>query len=272
MIAAGGCLMSYLESAINIAREAGSNLKNAITKDFKVDVKDSNFDLVTEWDQKIENLITDRIKEVYPDHLIIGEESIFTSSKEVFTEVINENEHVWVIDPIDGTNNFIHRLPGYTVSIAKFNYGQIEIGVVYSPDNDEMFWAEKGKGAYLNNERLTVSNQNQLENSMFATGFPSEVANFRASNLDQINKIALKCRDVRIYGSAALHCAYVAAGRLEAFWEQGLHIWDIAAGWILAEEAGGQVDYYSYESNLMQYKSFYCGNKEINKQLIDVIE
>lgn len=265
--------MEFVEAGINIAKEAGTMLLNHIDKPIKIDQKESEFDLVTEWDKKIEEYIVKEIKEAFPDHIVVGEEGFNNNFKSVsLSNLINENEHVWVIDPIDGTNNYIHGLPGYTISIAKFQKGEIRAGVVYSPDNNELFSAEKGRGAYLNGTKINVSKKERLEESIIATGIPSNIEIHRKNVLNQINMIGTKCRNIRIYGSAALHCAYTAAGRLEAYWEPGLNIWDIAAGVLIATEAGGMVSELDGSPFAIDFDTFLVSNGGVGHQIIRVLE
>ncbi|MBU8789377.1 inositol monophosphatase [Oceanobacillus caeni] len=260
--------MDSLNIAIKIARKAGKQLAEQINEPFNIEQKQSEFDLVTEWDKKTEILITKKIKEKFPEHKVIGEESIYANSNEKFLEIVNNEEFVWVLDPIDGTNNFIHGLPGYSISIALLSFGEIILGVVYNPDNDEMFYAERGKGAYMNGERMNVSNRKVLAESILATGFPSDVEKNRKTVLNQIFKLGSECRNIRVYGSAALHCAYVAAGRLEAFWEPGLNIWDIAAGSLIVKEANGTVSEMDGTNFSLNFKTFLCSNGKLDNELI----
>lgn len=263
--------MDFLELGKKAAKDAGKIIREHIDESYKIDKKKSEYDLVTEWDEKVETFITDRILEYYPDHKVIGEESVHKESKSSFLATLKNEKNVWVIDPIDGTNNFIHNLPGYTVSIAMMSYGEIVVGIVYDPDNNEMFWAKKGKGAYLNGKKIKVSNEDNLKHSMIAVGFPSDVERYRKEIIKHINEIGLICRNLRIYGSAALHCAYVAAGRLEVFFEPGLNIWDIAAGFLIVKEAGGVVSELDGSSFEIDFESFICGNGKLNEDIINRI-
>ncbi|MFD1362424.1 inositol monophosphatase family protein [Lentibacillus salinarum] len=260
--------MEFLNTSLNIVRESGEMLIDGIKSSFNVDRKESKFDLVTEWDKKIESFITEKIQDAFPNHKIIGEESIYSEGSQSFEELLRSEPHLWVLDPIDGTNNYIHRLPGYTISLAMISYGEIKLGIIYNPDNDEMFCAEYGKGAFLNGERLHVSDRSVLAESMLATGFPADVDVDRKAVLNQINELGPLCRNIRVFGSAALHCAYVAAGRLEAYWEPGLNIWDIAAGALIVQEANGSVSEMDGSPFILDFKSFMCGNGVMDNVII----
>lgn len=190
-------------------------------------------DLVTSVDKEVEQFIIDKIKDAYPDHSIIGEETGITNSG---------SSHCWIIDPIDGTTSYFHKQPYYSVSIAYQRNGITEAGVVYAPALGQLFSAERGKGAFLNGrERLTVSTTDEMINVLLATGFACLRAGRKTNNLVYLNQILPKIRDIRRCGSAAIDLAYVAAGKVDGFWEMDLNIYDIAAGVLLVEEAGGEV-------------------------------
>jgi len=260
--------MKTVELAVKIAKEAGTELAKQIDNSFNIEQKKSSFDLVTEWDKNTEHFIKESIKQKYPDHEVIGEESISNESNISLTNKLNNKSNIWVIDPIDGTSNYVHGLPGYTISIALLKKGELSLGVVYDPHNDEMFYAEKSRGAFLNNKKINVSNQADLISSIIATGFPSEVSKHRVPVLNQIKQIGTSCHNIRVYGSAALHCAYVAAGRLEAYWEPGLNIWDIAAGALIVKEAGGKVSEMDGEKFSYEFGSFLCTNGRVDNEMI----
>jgi myo-inositol-1(or 4)-monophosphatase len=193
----------------------------------------SERDLVTIADTKVENHIVERIKKRFPDHGLIGEETGVSRQ---------ESEHCWIIDPIDGTVSYFHGQPYYSVSIAYQQAERTQAGVVYAPALGQMFTAEHGRGAWLNNQtRLSVSKTDTLINALMATGFACLRAGRERNNLYYLNKILPQIRDIRRCGSAAIDLAYVAAGKVDAFWEMDLHLYDIAAGVLLVEEAGGTV-------------------------------
>ncbi|MCC3356859.1 inositol monophosphatase family protein [Bacillus sp. REN16] len=263
--------MEFVEIGIKAAREVGEMLKKRIGTKFFIEEKGSAVDLVTEMDQLAENLIREKILEVFPDHQVHGEESIYQSheNKETFIEKMNTDPYVWVVDPIDGTTNYVHQLPNYTISIALICYGEIRVGIIYNPSNDEMFWAEKGKGAFLNGVCIKVASGTELAECVLSTGFPSELKHNRSEVLKGIQELGLHCRNIRVFGSAALHCAYVAAGRLHAFWEPGLNVWDIAAGTLLVEEAGGIVSQLDGSPFDLSFKHYLCSNGGVHQEMLN---
>ena len=222
-----------LNFAIDVARDAGNLLVQRLGT-AKVSTK-GDINLVTEADIAAENLIIDRIRSHYPQHGILAEESgeaVLVGGK--------RSEWKWIIDPLDGTTNYAHGYPCYCVSIALERAGRIEIGVVYDPTRDEMFAAERGQGATLNDRRMRVSDVEDLNSSMLCTGFPYNVRE-RPNFAHHFAAFTMKAQAVRRDGSAAIDLAYVACGRFEGFWEDGLNPWDVAAGVLLIEEAGGLV-------------------------------
>ncbi|WP_096185599.1 inositol monophosphatase family protein [Evansella halocellulosilytica] len=261
--------MGYINLALRMAREAGGLIKDYVDGDFKVEEKSSKADLVTEVDQKSESFIRNRIHEYYPEHKIIGEEGV--AGGEDVNAVAESDDYIWIIDPIDGTTNFVHGLPGYTISLALSYKKQVILGVIYDPNLDEMFWAEKGKGAFLNNNRLTVSENDDLEGCVLATGYPSDVKGDRAKVINTINTLGPVCGNIRTFGSAALHLAYVAAGRMEGFWEQGLNVWDVAAGYLLVNEAGGTATAITGETYNLTTRGLVASNGHIHKNLVESI-
>ncbi|WP_028549528.1 inositol monophosphatase family protein [Paenibacillus sp. UNC451MF] len=234
--------MSYLETAGRIAREAGRMIHSKMNSDFSTEQKSSVFDVVTEIDRASEQLIRQRLMESYPEHGFLGEEESFAHAGELADrlEQAKTEPFIWIVDPIDGTNNYVQGIPGFTVSIALASYGELIVGVIYDPCRDEIFWAEKGKGAFMNGNPIAVSDAVELAQTVVGTGFPSKAAN-RQAVMTSLQEIAPQCRSIRSLGSAALHLAYVGAGKLGAFWEYGLNAWDIAAGVLIIEEAGGRV-------------------------------
>ena len=177
----------------------------------------------------------------------------------------------WIVDPLDGTTNFLHGLPHWAVSIALEHKGQIVAGVVYDPTKDEMFYAEKGGGAWLNESRLRVSGRHRMIESIFATGLPFAGRADLPETLQDLARILPTCAGVRRFGAAALDLAYVAAGRYEGFWERGLHSWDIAAGIIIVREAGGIVEPLSPAGDIMSDGQMICANEAIFDTFAKVI-
>ncbi len=220
---------NYLSAAAETAREAGSLLARYFERRVKVEYKGS-FDVVTEADRASESLIVDRLGARFPAHSIVAEEG---------GGVDRASEFIWYVDPLDGTTNFAHSFPMFCVSLGLEHRGEIVAGVVYDPIRGELFSAEKGRGAYLNNRRLAASGVGSLNESLLATGFPSR--NRHADvNVYFYHQAAMLAHGVRRAGSAALDLAYVAAGRLDGFWEFHLNPWDVAAGLLLVSEAGGR--------------------------------
>ncbi|MCG8615495.1 MAG: inositol monophosphatase [Desulfobacterales bacterium] len=217
----------------NLAREAGNICLEERTRLSSEDLSfKSAKDIVTVADQRVEAFIVSTIKESYPDHSILGEETGATSGSAPFR---------WIIDPIDGTTSFVHNQPFYGVSIALEESGSIIAGVVYAPVFDELFVAEKGNGAFLNQKPIRVSDTTRMDQAVMATGFACLRAGWAENNLTYLNRIAPELRDVRRYGSAALDLCYTACGRLDGYWEMNLNLYDIAAGVLILREAGGIV-------------------------------
>ena len=220
--------LSYIE---NLARQAGAILRTGYNKEHQVGYK-GVIDLVTEVDHQSERFLLGEIQKDFPDHHIFSEES----------GVIQGNdEHIWYIDPLDGTVNYAHHIPIFCVSIAYVSHSDLTLGVVYDPMRDEMFLAERGKGAYLNGKPLQVSSATELQRSLLVTGFPYNAWNTPQDNFANFVKFGKLTQGVRRLGSAALDLCYVAAGRFDGFWEMSLHPWDVAAGGLICEEAGAHV-------------------------------
>jgi myo-inositol-1(or 4)-monophosphatase len=222
-----------LNFVIEIARDAGGVLIDRLGR-AQVSRK-GDIDLVTEADLAAEKLIIERIKSHYPRHAILAEESGASEAMDAA-----RSDWKWIIDPLDGTTNYAHSYPCFCVSIAVEHAGIIEIGVVYDPTRDEMFAAERGQGATLNERPMRVSNVDDLNAAMLCTGFPYNVRERPNFARDFIN-FTMSAQAVRRDGSAALDLAYLACGRFDGFWEDGLNAWDIAAGVLLIEEAGGRI-------------------------------
>ena len=195
-------------------------------------VKNTPTDMVTAIDREVEAYLTGEIRKRFPEHGIFGEEN---------GETAGSGEYRWVIDPIDGTTNFIHGIPYYSISIALQKLGKTIIGVVYSPRLNELYAAEAGKGAYLNGQAIHVSNSKSLEQSVLATGYACMRARLRPDNLDILPSIARLLQGIRSNGSAALDLCHVATGPLDGYWEFNLNLYDIAAGALIVQEAGGCV-------------------------------
>ncbi len=222
-------MTSYLETAAEIAREAGALLANFAERKIGFELK-GEYDLVTEADRASEKLIVERLSTHFPSHSILAEEG---GGHE------NGSQFRWYVDPLDGTTNFAHGFPMFNVTLALEQSGKLIAGVIYDPIRDEMFAAERGSGAYLNNRRISVSKNQRLEDALLATGFPSFRRHLNI-NVHFFHQVAMVTHGVRRGGSAALDLAYSACARLDGFWEFGLKPWDMAAGVLIVEEAGGR--------------------------------
>ena len=222
---------ALLELATSIAREAGQLQRKRFGQPRVIETKTSAIDLVTDVDRASEQLILERISAERPDDGILTEEA---GSRE------GSNGLRWVIDPLDGTTNYTHGFPHYSVSIALERNSVGEIGVIYDSMKDELFSAQRGAGAFLNGKPIRVSDTKELGRALLATGFAYDVNSAENNNLDHFARFMKRARAVRRTGSAALDLAYVACGRFDGFWELELHPWDVAAGLVLVDEAGGR--------------------------------
>jgi myo-inositol-1(or 4)-monophosphatase len=217
--------------AIRAAREAGAIIREGFETPHRSSLKNRR-ELVTETDRASEHAVLELLHRECPDDLVIAEES---APQPV------ESHVVWIVDPLDGTNNFAHGYPFFSVAIAMEEDGELLLGAVYDPLRDEMFVAERGRGAAVNGEPLRVSTNDKLLESLVATGFPYDRTDESGNNLANLNRFIVSVRGIRRGGSAELDLVYVAHGRLDGFWEQGLKTWDVAAGGIIVQEAGGTV-------------------------------
>lgn len=253
-----------LKTAQKAARIGGQILKKEFRKliDTQVDIKGKG-DYVTDLDYKSEGEIISFIKKKYPDHTIMAEE---TANKRI------NAEYQWIIDPLDGTTNYIQGIPVYAVSIGLAIKGEITVGVVYSPETEEMFWAEKGKGAYLNSHPIQVSEKNKMEDVIIATGFPFKTKENLDIYLQLFKKLFLQCSGIRRMGSAAVDLAYTACGILDGFWEIKLNPWDVAAGSLLIQEAGGKVTDFQGKNNYLESGNIAAGNPFVHSKIIEVTE
>ncbi len=224
-----------LNFAIQTARDAGQILLEKFGRKINISMK-GDINLVTEADLASEKMIIERIKSYYPKHSILAEES-------GNAVVYGDSTWKWIIDPLDGTTNFAHGYPCFCVTIALEHEGKIVLGVTYDPTRNELFAAEKGQGATLNNKSIRVSETDNIGNSLICTGFPYDFKQ-KENFARHLTDFLLQSRGVRRDGSAAIDMAYVACGRFDGFWEEGLNAWDVAAGVLMIEEAGGSVTYY----------------------------
>lgn len=234
---------SFTAVAINAASKAGEWIKSKLGTVKQLDTKSGAPDLVTEVDKGAEQMIRKLIFTHFPDHALLGEEGVEPgpeASKKALEQALDE-EYLWIVDPVDGTTNYVHGYPFFSVSIALAHKGEVIVGVIYDPSRDEMFVAEKGKGAYVHGKRMSVSQQGTLNESLLATGFPVGRDTTLPQNMAGLNYLAPRVRNIRSGGSAALHLAYVASGRLTGYWEVGLNAWDLAAGSLMITESGGSI-------------------------------
>ena len=234
----------FLEIATQAAQAGGMILEKYWGKLSNIEQKTFHWDLVTEADKESEKVIFDILKKEFPTHTLLGEE---TGLQE-----IEGTDYTWVVDPLDGTTNYTHQYPMVSISIALLHKGEPIIGVVYNPIHHELYQAAKGQGATLNRKTITVSKTESLQFSLLATGFAYDRRDTTDNNYLEFFHITHQSQGVRRAGSAALDLAYVAAGRLDGFWERGLQPWDMAAGVVLVREAGGKVSSYENEPFILE--------------------
>ncbi len=251
--------------AVRAARAAGNTILRALDRLDTIIVSEKKpNDYVTEVDQAVEREIISIIRKAHPDHSILGEESGEITGK--------MDDYVWIIDPIDGTRNFIHGFPQFAVSIAVSYRGKVEHGVIYDPVRQELFTASKGKGARINDRRMRVSTRKTLEDCLLGTGCPvRHNKKLVDSYTNAIKAILPLCGDVRRAGAATLDLAYVAAGRLDGFWEMGLAPWDLAAGTLMIKEAGGIVSDFTGGENYLESGDVIAANPKILKLLFKTL-
>ena len=252
----------FLQFALDLAKEAGRTQLRYFGNISSVIKKSSNIDLVTNADIKSEEIIISRIKEKYPDHSIITEES---------NNTLESSEYTWIVDPLDGTTNFTHNLPIFAVSIALKKSNEIICGVVYNPAADKCFYAEKGKGAFLNGETISPTNSEFLSDSLLATGFP-----YLHDEKYDLSFIIFKdfydrTRGLRRLGAAALDLCFVAMGRFDGFYEYNLNSWDICAGSLIAHEAGCIVS--DWDGNDLPHDGsrILCSNNKIHSEMVKLL-
>ena len=220
-----------IDQATKIALAAGVILREKLEAGVSIEHK-GRIDLVTDADRAAEAFIVQELRKVFPSHGILGEEG---------ARIEGTSDYLWVIDPVDGTTNFAHGFPYFSVSLGLVKGDEVVLGIVHNPMSQECFVAERGSGAFLNGQKLSVSKQTTLEASLLTTGFPYDIATTDETNLKSFELVNKVSQGVRCLGSAALDLCHVASGRLEGFWERSLQPWDIAAGSLIVTEAGGQV-------------------------------
>ena len=265
---------SFTAVAINCAAKAGEWVKTKLGTVEQPHLKVSVSDLVTDIDKGSERLIRNLINTHFPHHAFLGEEGVepgAAASSQAIADV-KDSEYLWIVDPIDGTTNFVHGFPFFCVSIALAYRGEVIVGVIYDPVSDELFVAEKGKGAYVHGKRLAVSKEQTLSQSLLATGFPPDQAYALPLNLKSIGQIAPKVRNIRAAGSAALHLAHLAAGRLTGFWEYNLNSWDLAAGSLILQEAGGSITDMEGRPYQLEVRNVVATNGHIHHELLQELQ
>jgi myo-inositol-1(or 4)-monophosphatase len=256
-------VQQVLKIAEEAARKAGQYLlDNRGKADRETAGEKKKNDFVTEVDKTSEKMIIDHILSQYPDHRILAEESGAQQSSSAFR---------WIIDPLDGTTNFIHNISVFTVSVAVKRFDEVIAGVVFQPVENEMFTAAKGKGAQLNGVSIQVSKNRDFSRAFLATGFPHHSKRHLPQFIRSFSDIFFYSAGVRRLGSAALDLCYTACGRFDAFWETGLNAWDVAAGSLIVQEAGGVVSDFWGNSNYLDSGFIVAGNPAIQKRLIDIL-
>lgn len=261
---------AILRSAIRYAKEAGQLIVKRMSETHHIQDKVNHADLVTEVDVSSEQLIRQRIGEEYPEHWILSEET--DGELDSFAMMKRPSSgYGWIIDPIDGTINFIHGIPHFSVSIGIMKEGSLLHGVVYNPVNREMFHATKDGGAYLNRKRIRVRTDQELDDALLATGFQASDWRRGSIALSQADRAAGVSRSVRIFGAASLDLCMVASGRLTGFWHDGLYPWDVAAGLLIVREAGGTVTNASGEPYAMSDKTLIASNPRLQHALLALL-
>lgn len=254
----------YLNIAIKAARRAGKIITRYAEEidTLKIQEKGVN-DLVTWVDHAAENAIIETIQQAYPTHAILGEE----------TGAHPGQEYTWIVDPLDGTMNYIHGFPHYAVSIGIQYKQNIEHAVIYDPLSQDLFTATRGRGAQMNGKRMRVSKQETLTGSLIGSSFPFHHRDkYIDEHLDIFKKVFVQCADVRRTGSAALNLAYTAAGHLDGFWESGLKPWDIAAGVLMVRESGGFISDFNGENNFLENGTIIAGTPKVHLALLEIIQ
>lgn len=252
-----------LNIAVKAARRAGNLIHRAADRiDHLTVTKKSHSDYVSEVDRAAEQTIIKTLLEAYPDHAILAEES----------GTQGESEYVWIIDPLDGTTNFLHGVPQYAVSIGLLHKGVLTQAVVYDPTKNDLFTASRGRGAFLNDRRIRVSKRKELADSLIGTGFPYTRFEHMDAYMEIFKDVMQKTAGLRRPGAASLDLAWTAAGRFDAFYETGLKPWDIAAGCLLITEAGGIVSDLQGKDGFLKSGNLCAGNPHIHEQMLKLIE
>lgn len=251
-----------IDKIINIAKEAGAIIKEGFGTKLTLEYKSNITDFVTNIDKAAEKKILSFIETEYPTHNILAEESGQKSQN---------SEYTWVVDPLDGTMNFAHGLPLFSVSIGLMKGAEITTGVIYDVMGDTVFSVEKGSGAFQNGRKISVSKNMELEKSFLVTGFPYNIKSNPDNAIERFNKFLLTARGVRRLGSAALDLCYVANGVFDGFWEVNLQPWDMCAGILLIEEAGGKVTDFKNNVTNIYTKQLLATNRAVHNKMVEVL-
>ena len=252
-----------LTIAVRAARNAGDIIRRSSENINHININEkTRNDFTSEVDWKAEQEIIKVIRTSFPDHGFLAEES---------GELLG-NDYIWVIDPLDGTTNFLHGFPQYAVSIALKNKGKLEVGVVYDPLRDELFTAERGGGAMLNSRKIRVTKPTSLKGTLIGTGFPFKKQQHLDAYLGMFKALTADTAGIRRAGAAALDLAYVAAGRMDGYWEIGVQQWDVAAGVLLVQEAGGAITDFSFKDQYLQSGNLIAASPKMHQLMYQAIE
>jgi myo-inositol-1(or 4)-monophosphatase len=251
----------YIEVAVQAAREAGQMLRENLDASREIVYK-GEVDLVTNFDDRSQKMIFDRLVKDFPDHDYVAEEGLDREKGSAYR---------WIFDPLDGTTNYAHRFPFFSVSIALEFNGQIICGVVYDPMRDETFSGVKGEGAFLNGEKIVVSTVDDLDKSLLATGFPYDVRESEENNIAHFNHFVTRAQAIRRCGSAALDLCYVACGRFDGFWELKLKPWDVAAASLIVQEAGGHLTDFKNRTFSIHSQETLGTNGLLHRQMLGIL-
>ncbi|MBK8945277.1 MAG: inositol monophosphatase [Ignavibacteriae bacterium] len=252
-----------LQKIIDISKEAGEIIRNGYRKNISIEFKTDASNIVTNIDKSAEKIITDFIMKEFPTHSIIAEESGLTTKN---------SEYQWVIDPLDGTTNFAHGLPLFSVSIGVQKNDETFYGVIYDVMRDTIFAAEKGSGTFENDKKISVSKNDNLAESLLVTGFSYDIKNNYLEEVNYFAQFLTKVRAIRRLGSAAIDFCFVANGIFDGFWEANLKAWDVCAGLLIVEEAGGKIS--DYNGNLVNINSpnFLATNGKVHSKMVEILK
>jgi myo-inositol-1(or 4)-monophosphatase len=252
----------YKQVLIEAINESAEILKSNFNRQFEIGRKKHYSDLVTEVDKKSEAKIIEVVHKYFPEHNVLSEEC---------GDLNKKSDYVWIVDPVDGTVNYAHAVPIFCVSIALEIRGEVKIGMVYNPISGERFYGEKGKGAYYNDKKISVSGVKELKDALLVTGFPYGAKDNTDHCIDHFNNFVKAGLPIRRLGSAALDMCWVACGRFDGFWEVSLNPWDVAAGYLILTEAGGKVSNFKGEKYSIYNKQLLATNGNVHDEMIEVL-